>query len=71
MQHKNICCINSLLPGTVTDVGLHIHNPIYQDLIEEQDYFENTSDEGTNKMEKLEQNVSKISLYINLKNAPT
>ena len=71
MQHKNICCINSLLPGAVTDVALHIHNPVYQDLIEEQDYFENTSDEGTNKMEKLEWNVSKISLYINLKNAPT
>ena len=54
MQHKNICCINSLLPGAVTDVALHIHNPVYQDLMEEQDYFENTSDEGTNKMEKLE-----------------
>ena len=30
---------------SVAPLTNHIHNPIYQELIEEQDYFKNTSDE--------------------------
>ena len=54
---------------------------VYQEFIKEQEYFKNMSNEinifipkyecRTNKMAKSEQNNSKISLYINLKNAAT
>ena len=60
----------------------YIHNPIYQELIDESDYFGNrsnkriylhsrTSSSYTNEMEKLEKNDSKITLYIRLKEAAT
>ena len=60
----------------------YIHNPVYQELIEETDYFGNKSNERvyldlrasegyTNQMEKLEQNDSKIALFITLKSAAT
>ena len=60
----------------------YIHNPVYQELIEETDYFGNKSNERvyldlrasegyTNQMEKLEQNDSKITLFITLKSAAT
>ena len=60
----------------------YIHNPVYQELIEETDYFGNKSHERayldlrasagyTNQMEKLEQNGSKIALYTTLKSAAT
>ena len=56
----------------------YINNPIYQDLIDEDDYFENASNERvymdlrasseyTNEAEKLDRNYSKISLSILLK----
>ena len=60
----------------------YINNPIYQDLIDEDDYFENASNERvyldlrasseyTNEAEKLDRNYSKISLSILLKFAAT
>lgn len=60
----------------------YINNPIYQDLIDEDDYFENASNERvyldlrasseyTNEAEKLGRNYSKISLSILLKFAAT
>lgn len=60
----------------------YINNPIYQDLIDEDDYFENASNERvyldlrasseyTNEVEKLDRNYSKISLSILLKFAAT
>ena len=60
----------------------YINNPVYQELIDEEDYVENKSDERiyldlrvssgyTNKAEKLERNVSKINLHILLKSADT
>ena len=60
----------------------YIHNPVYQKLIDEQDCFKTTKDQRiyldlrtsvgySNEMERLEQNDSKISLYINLENAAT
>ena len=60
----------------------YINNPIYQDLIDEDDYFENASNEivyldlrasseYTNEAEKLDRNYSKISLSILLKFAAT
>ena len=70
----NGCCIAPL-----TD---YINNPIYQELIDEDKYDGNTSDERiyldlrassryTNEAEKLERNDSKINLGIVLKNAAT
>ena len=60
----------------------YITNPIYQELIDENDYFETKSNERiyldlktssgyTNKTEKLERNDSKITLSILLKSAIT
>ena len=60
----------------------YIHNPVYQELIGEIDYFGNRSDERVyldlrasvgyaNKMEKLEWNDSKITLHITLKSTAT
>ena len=60
----------------------YINNPIYQDPIDEDDYFENASNERvymdlrasseyTNEAEKLDRNYSKISLSILLKFAAT
>ena len=60
----------------------YINNPIYQDLIDEDDYFENASNERvyldlrasseyTNEAEKLDRNYSKIFLSILLKFAAT
>ena len=60
----------------------YINSPIYQELIEEEDYFENKSNERiyldlrasswyTNKAEKLERNNSKINLHVLLKYAAT
>ena len=60
----------------------YIHNPVYQELIEETDYFGNNSDERvyldlrvsagyTNVIEKLERNNSKITLYITVTSAAT
>ena len=60
----------------------YINNPIYQDLIDEDNYFENASNERvyldlrasskyTNEAEKLDRNYSKISLSILLKFAAT
>ena len=60
----------------------YINNPIYQELIDENDYFETESDERTNldlrasskytnEAEKLEKNDSKITLSILLKAAAT
>ena len=59
-----------------------INNPIYQELIDENDYFETKSDERiyldlrasskyTNEAEKLEKNDSEITLSILLKPAAT
>ena len=67
---------------SITPSTDYIHNPVYQELIEETDYFGNKSDERiyldlrasasyTNKMEKLERNNYKITLYITLKSAAT
>ena len=60
----------------------YINNPIYQELVDEDQYSENKSDERvyldlrassgyTNEVEKLERNNSKINLAITLKNAAT
>ena len=60
----------------------YINNPIYQELVDEDQYGENKSDERvyldlrassgyTNEAEKLERNDSKINLAIILKNAAT
>ena len=60
----------------------YINNPIYQELIDENDYFEIESDERTyldlrasskytNEAEKLEKNDSEITLSILLKAAAT
>ena len=60
----------------------YINNPIYQELVDEDQYSENKSDERvyldlrascgyTNEAEKLERNNSKINLAITLKNAAT
>ena len=60
----------------------YINNPIYQELIDEEDYFENKSNERiyldlrassgyTNEAEKLKRNDSKINLHILLKPAAT
>ena len=60
----------------------YINNPIYQELIDEEDYFENKSDERiyldlrassgyTNEAEKLERNDSKINLHVLLESAAT
>ena len=60
----------------------YINNPIYQELINEDDYFGSKSDERiyldlrtssgyTNEAEKLERNDSKINLHILLKSAAT
>ena len=59
-----------------------MNNKIYQELIEEDDYFDVRSDERlyldltassgyVKEAEKLEQNNSKINLHIMLKNAAT
>ena len=58
------------------------NNPIYQELIDEDDYFETKSHERiyldcrassgyTNEAEKLERNDSKVNLHILLKSAAT
>ena len=60
----------------------YINNPIYQELINEDDYFGSKSDERiyldlrtssgcTDEAEKLERNDSKINLHILLKSAAT
>ena len=60
----------------------YIHNPVYQELTEEEKYFTNKSDECiyldlrasvwyTDKMEKLERNNLNITLYITPKSAAT
>lgn len=49
MQHKNIFYTSSLLPGAVTGIVQYhwdnIHNAVYEELIEETDYFGNKSNE--------------------------
>ena len=60
----------------------YIHNPVYQELIGEVDYFGNRSNERVyldlrasvgyaNKVEQQERNDSKIILYITLKSTAT
>ena len=60
----------------------YINNPIYQELVDKDQYSENKSNERvyldlrtssgyTNEAEKLERNDSKINLAIMLKNAAT
>ena len=60
----------------------YINNPIYQELVDKDQYGENKSNERvyldlrtssgyTNEAEKLERNDSKINLAIMLKNAAT
>ena len=67
---------------SVAPLADYINNPIYQDLIEEDKFDRNVSDERlyldlkassgyTNEVEKLERNGSKINLGIALKNAAT
>ena len=73
--------------GAGTDAAWHpltdyINNPIYQELIDKDDYFETKSDERiyvdlrassryANEAEKLEGDDSKINLHILLKSAAT
>ena len=73
--------------GAGTDAAWHpltdyINNPIYQELIDKDDYFETKSDERiyvdlrassgyANEAEKLEGDDSKIKLHILLKSAAT
>ena len=70
---------NSCSTAPLTD---YINNPIYQELIDEEDYFENKSNERIyldlraspgyrNEAEKLERNDSKINLHVLLKSAAT
>ena len=70
---------NSCTTTPLTDC---INNPIYQELIDEKDYFENKSNERiyldlressgyTHKVEKLKRNDSKINLHVLLKSAVT
>ena len=55
----------------------YINNPVYQELIDEQDYCSDTSDERisldlrANEAEKLENSDSKISLHLMLKSVAT
>ena len=78
-RHERIQAVCCLDLWRVTD---YIHNPVYQELIEETDYFGNNSDERvyldlrvsagyTNVIEKLERNNSKITLYITVTSAAT
>ena len=66
--------------SSVAPLTDYINNPIYQELIDQNDYFETKSDEriclnlrassgNTNEAEKLERNDSKITLSILLKAA--
>ena len=60
----------------------YIHNPVYQELTDEEKYFTNKSNERvsldirastgyTDETEKFKRNDSKITLYITLKDAAT
>ena len=60
----------------------YTNNPVYQELIDEEDYCDEQSDERiyldltassgyTNEAEKLERNYSKINLHLLLKSAVT
>ena len=60
----------------------YINNPVYQELIDEEDYYTEQSDKKiyldlrastgyTNKAEKLESNDSKINLHLLLKSSAT
>ena len=68
--------------SSVTPLTDYINDPIYQEPIDEDKYFETKSDEGiylhlrassgyTNKTEKLNRNNSKINLSIFLKEVAT
>ena len=68
--------------SSVAPLTDYMNNKIYQELIEEDDYFDVRSDEGlyldltassgyVKEAEELEQNNSKINLHIMLKNAAT
>ena len=64
--------------SSVAPLTDYINNPIYQELIDEDDYFNTKSDERiyldlrassgyTSEAEKLERNDSKINLYLLIK----
>ena len=68
--------------SSIAPLADYVNNPIYQELIEEDDYWEVKSDErvyldlrassgNTKEAEKLERNDSKINLHIQLKAAAT
>ena len=67
---------------SVAPLSDYMHNPVYQELVSEDDYFDVKSDERlyldlrassryVKEPEKLERNDSKISLHILLKEAAT
>ena len=73
------CSCNGSSVAPLTD---YISNPIYQELIDVEDYWEVASNErkyldlrassgNTTEAQKLERNNSKITLHIMLKNAAT
>ena len=68
--------------SSVAPLSDYMHNPVYQELVSEDDYFDVKSDERlyldlrassryVKEPEKLERNDSKISLHILLKEAAT
>ena len=65
--------------SSVAPLSDYMHNPVYQELISEDDYFDVLSDErlyrasseSVKEVEKLERIHSKISLHILLKEAAT
>ena len=68
--------------SSVVPLSDYMHNPVYQELVSEDDYFDVKSDERlyldlrtssryVKEPEKLERNDSKISLHILLKEAAT
>ena len=68
--------------SSITPLTDYVNNPIYQELIDEDNYWEVRSDERvyldlrassgyTKEAEKLERNDSKINLHIQLKAATT
>ena len=78
---QNICCLG-LRRQYLAPLTDYINNLIYQELVDEDQYGKNKSDERVylnlrassayiNKAEKLERNDSKINLTILLKNAAT
>ena len=81
LLYKQLVAWSSNSCSTVPSTD-YINNPIYQELIDEEDYFENKRDETiyldlrpssgyTNEAEKLERNDSKINLHVLLKSAET